>query len=58
MAASGMIKAIKAGVDIEMTTKVNSALALLTNSMLKVLASTYISQYVVCSTVPEPSQQQ
>ena len=40
MAASGIINAIKAGVEMEMTTNVNIALALLTKSMLKVLAST------------------
>lgn len=36
-----MIKAMKIGVDADITTRVNIALAELTNSMLKVRASTY-----------------
>jgi hypothetical protein len=40
MADRGIIKVMNTGVDHEMTAKVNPALAVLTNNILKVLAST------------------
>jgi len=40
MRESGMIRAMKIGVEYEMTAKVNNARALFTKSILKVLAST------------------
>jgi hypothetical protein len=40
MPDNGTIKAMKTGVDVEITASVKNARALLTNNMLKVLAST------------------